>query len=102
MQTREVYQVASPLGEQLTKKISPARPLPDLEGKKIGFMWTIFTNGDVLAEALMDLLGRRFENVETVKLPAGKGMSWGDYPDESIGELVREAGVDAVIVTVGC
>jgi len=102
MQTGKTYEVVSPLGDAVTKKIFPAPPLPDLEGKRIGFIWTIFTNGDVLAHALMDLLGKRFKDVETVKLPGGKGLGWGDYPDESIEDVVREAGVDAVIVTVGC
>lgn len=95
------YDVMSPVGEPVAKKVLPARPIPDLEGKKIGFMWTIYTNGDILADALMDLLSKRFEKIETVKLPAGKGRRWGEYPDESIEEVVREAGVDGVIVTVG-
>ena len=102
MQAYKAYNVVSPLGELVTQNISPAPPLVDLEGKRIGFIWTIYTNGDVLAEALMDLLGKRFKDIKTVKLTAGKGVSWGDYPDESIEEVVKEASVDAVIVTVGC
>ncbi len=101
MQSSKLYEALSPAGQPLDRKISPASPLAELDGKKIGFMWTIYQNGNSLAEALMDLLSKRFKNIETVKLPAGKGRRWGDYPDKSIEDVVREAGVDAIIVTVG-
>jgi len=101
MQAGKVYEVVRPLGKSFMKDISPAHPLPQLEGKRIALIWTIFTNGDVLADALVDLLDKRFKDIETVKLPAGKGVEWGDYPDESIEDVVREAGVDAAIVMVG-
>ena len=101
MQTGKAYEVVSPLGKSLVKEISPAHPIPQLAGKKIAFIWTIFTNGDVLADTLMDLLHERFKDIETAKLPAGKEVMWGDYPDESIEDVVKEAGVDAAIVLVG-
>jgi hypothetical protein len=101
MQFVNLYEVASPVARPVTRKTALAGPIPDLKGKKIGFMWTIYTHGDTLADALMDVLGKHFENIETVKLPAGKGRRWGEYPDESIEEVVREAGVDGVVVTVG-
>lgn len=101
MQTGKAYEVVSPLGKSLVKEMSPARPIPQLAGKRIAFIWTIFTNGDILADVLTDLLHERFKDIETVKLPAGKEVKWGDYPDESIEDVVREAGVDAAIVLVG-
>ena len=101
MKAGNLYEVVKPIGESLSEVISPADPLPGLEGKKIALIWTIFNNGDVLADALIDLLGKRLKDIETVKLPAGKGVVWGGYPDESIGEVVREARVDAAIVLVG-
>lgn len=101
MPTDKTYEVASPLGKSIVKEISPAHPIPQLAGKKLALIWTIFTNGDILADALTDLLHERFEDIETVKLPAGKGVKWGDYPDESIEDVVKEAGVDAAIVLVG-
>ena len=101
MQVTQAYEALSPVAVPLTRKIGAAPPLASLEGKKIGFMWTIYTNSDLLAEALMDLLRKRFENLETVKLTAGKKQRWGEYPDPSIDEVVKESGVDAVIVGVG-
>ncbi|MFC1820642.1 hypothetical protein ACFLZG_06115 [Thermodesulfobacteriota bacterium] len=101
MQTNIPYEVVSPLGKSISKVILPVHPIPTLEGKKIAFFWTVFTNGDVLADALIDLLHKRFNEIETVKLPAGKEVKWGDYPTESIEDVIKEAGVDAAIVLVG-
>ncbi len=96
------YEALSPVAEPLARKISPASPLARLEGRKIGFMWTIYTNGDLLADALIDLLRKRFVNIETVKLPAGRARHWGEYPDHAtIADVVKESGVDAVVVGVG-
>jgi hypothetical protein len=101
MERSATYEVMSPVGEAVSKTVEPASPLMDLERKKIGFMWTIYTNGDLLADVFMDLLRKRFKQIETVKLPAAKGGLWGEYPAESIAEVVREAGVDGIVVTVG-
>ena len=101
MEEFPTYKVMSPIGEPVTRRIEPAPPLADMEGKKLGFMWTIYTNGDLLVDVLIDLLKKRFKQIETVKLPASKGGLWGEYPDESIREVAREAGVDGVVVTVG-
>lgn len=98
---KDGYEVVSPLRKYAVKKVIPALPVDGLEGKKIGLFWTIFTNGDVLAGMLDEELSRKFEKVEVVKLPAGKDLKWGDYPNESIEGVVREAGIDAAIVLVG-
>ena len=98
-----VYKVVRPFGRRSGDTISPTSPLLSLEGKTIGFMWTLFTNGDVLANALMDLIGKQFEGTKFAKLPPGKGRQWGNYPDDpSVGAVVKESGVDALIVTMGC
>jgi len=97
-----LYKVVSPLGRSTTKKgvISPR--LPDLKGKKIGFVWVGFVNGDILIDALENLLFKRFEGLKFVKLPSGKTQSWGAHPiDETLGALAKENKVDAVIVSVG-
>jgi hypothetical protein len=101
MQADNRFEVMSPVGQPVAKKISPAPPISKMEGKKIGLMWTIYTNGDVLADALIESLGKRIKDIETVKLPSAKGRRWGEYPDESVEDVVREAGVDGIIVTVG-
>ena len=98
-----VYEVVSPLGKKCSDTITPAAPLPTLEGKTIGAMWTLYTNGDVVANSLMDLLSKKYKDIKFVKLPPGRGLQWGNYPDnESIGDVVKESGVDGLIVTMGC
>jgi hypothetical protein len=96
-----VYEVVSPLGKSTVKIVPPSPRLSSLEGKKIGFVWNVFENGDTLANALADLLGKRFKHIESVKLPSGKGLKWGSYPEPSIKDVIKEAKVDALISTVG-
>ncbi len=103
MPEEPMYEVARPFSKRSGDKISLAPPLEKFEGKKIGLMWVLFTNGDTLANSLIDLLGKRFNDIEFVRLPPGRDRVWGEYPHEpSIGDLVKEAGVDAVVVTIGC
>ncbi len=103
MTEKSVYEVVRPFGKRSGDKVLLSKPLQSLEGKKFGFMWTLFTNGDTLANSIIDLMKKQFKDIEFVRLPPGRGTVWGDYPHEpSIGDLVQEAGVDAVVVTVGC
>ena len=105
--TEPRYDVVSPVGEAETttregrKNIHAAPPLANLTGKKIGLLWTVFTNGEILLNALADWITRNFPGVECVKLMPGRKLNWGDYPDLSLPALAREMGVDAAIVTAG-
>ncbi len=111
---KPVYEVVSPLGEPIAEKtttdprsgfragkIVPAAPVADLNSKKIGLIWAAFTNGDVFLEAVAGWLAERFKGLQFGKLPAGRGLHWGDHPHESIAELAKEAGLDAAIAAVG-
>ena len=95
------YAIVSPLGRSTAKPFPRASSLPDFNKKIIGFVWTIFTNGDALADIFADLLRERFAGLRFVKLPSGKSGKWGDYPHEDFPDVVKEAGVDAVIALVG-
>ena len=112
--TKALYEVVSPRGMPVSQKkfpdtqsttsigeVSPSLALRDLHGKKIGLICGVFTNSDVLLEAFMDILSKRFEDLEFIKLPSGKNLRWGEHADESIGNIAMEAGVDAAIVAVG-
>ena len=107
MSVKPLYEVLSPLGQdpQATgagpAKIS-APPLADLKGKKIALIWTVFANGNIVLEAFADLLSRRYPGMEFVKLPPGRNAKWGQSPERSLTELVRENGIDAAIVAAGC
>ena len=76
--------------------------MPDLHRKTIGFIWCRMRNGDLLAQALMDLLSKHFRDLKFVRLQSGKDLEWGEYPDESLGDVIGEAGIDGAIVVIGC
>jgi hypothetical protein len=99
---KPIYEVVSPVGEPTGKELSYAQSMPDLHGKAIGFIWCRMRNGDLLAQALMDLLSKDFRDLKFVRLQSGKGLEWGEYPDESLGDVIREAGINGAIVVIGC
>lgn len=101
------YEVVSPLGDERDARDggtqqSGSSPLDRLEGKRIGLIWTAFTNGDLVLRALQGHLAKRFSGLEFVDVMPGKGLRWGDHPEPSIADLAREARIDAAIVTAGC
>ena len=107
---KPMYQVVSPVGESVdykaaakgekSQRIPPAAAVPNLDGKKIGLVWSAFKNGNVFLEAMEDLLGQRYKRAEFVRLPSGKGLRWGDHPQESMTEIAKEQKLDAAIAAV--
>lgn len=96
-----IYRVVSPLGRSTHPELPLAPPLRDFKGKRIGFVWNIFTNGDVLSDQFADLLAERYEAMRFVRLPSSRKGKWGEYPSDDFPDVVRESGVDAVIALVG-
>ncbi len=98
-----MYEVVSPVGKPVTGEIpSVASVGIDLAGKKLGLVRIPFPNGDALLETLAELMRKRFKGLEFVKFPSGKNLTWGDYPDKSLTAVVKESGVAAAIVAIGC
>jgi len=107
MTSEPVYEIVSPIGEDRSKlagsgKFTSAPPLPDLNGRKIGLIWTEFTNGDVLLDAFEALLGERYPSLRFVRMAPGRNTEWGGSPDPTLTDLVRDQGIDAAIITAGC
>lgn len=99
------YEVVSPIGDPQDAgpgKRACAPPLAELTGKKLGLVWTAFTNGNIVLHAFRDHLAGRYPGLEFVEMAPGKNLRWGDYPDPSIGELALELGIDGAIITAGC
>jgi hypothetical protein len=96
-----LYRVVSPLGSPTIASVPYAPPLSGFDGKKIGFVWNLFTNGEILADTFAGLLKERFDHMHFVRLPSGKFGKWGEYPHEDRPEVVKNSGVDAVIALVG-
>jgi hypothetical protein len=101
------YEVVSPAGDardagSAVKKTASAAPLAGLKGKRLGLCWTAFANGDIVLRAFREHLSKRYPDLEFVELMPGRGLRWGDHPDPSIAELVREERLDAALITAGC
>ena len=104
MSSEPVYEIVSPLGADLSHSdgIASAPALRDFEGRKIGLIWTEFTNGNVLLEAFESLLAKRFPSLQFVKMAPGRHTEWGGSPDPTLTDLVRDERIDAAIITAGC
>ncbi len=107
MSSEPVYEIVSPVGEDLNawdkfSGIDPAPRVSDLNGRKIGLIWTEFTNGNVLLEAFEALLGKRYPSLTFVKMAPGRNTEWGGSPDPTLTDFARDEGIDAAIVTAGC
>ena len=99
-----VYEVLSPQGEAVSASSpsSNATALDAFAGRRIGLFWNGFTNGNLLLESLARLFERRFPGTTFIKLPAGRDLGWGHYPERSLTDVVREYGIDAAIAGPGC
>lgn len=101
------FEVVSPVGDMRDargseKKSVGAAPLTNLNGKKIGLIWTEFYNGDTVLRAFREHLAKRYAGLRFVEIPPGRGLSWGDHPHQSVAELAREHRIDGAIVAAGC
>lgn len=98
-----MYEVVSPSGVAAKGGISDIYGAGlELANKRLGLVRIPFPNGDVLLETLAGLLKQRYGDLEIVKIPSGKNLSWGDYPDTSLTDVVKESGINAAMVAVGC
>ena len=100
------YEVVSPLGDAsdaaVQKREIAAPALESLKGKKLGLVWTVFSNGDLVLRAFREHLAKRFPDLQFVEMAPGRGLNWGDHPDHTIGSVARELAIDGAIVTAGC
>jgi hypothetical protein len=100
------FEVVSPVGDPrdagTETKSFGALPLDNLNGKKLGLIWTEFYNGDTVLRAFREHLGKRYPDLQFIEMPPGRDLSWGDHPTQSIAELARENRLDGAIVAAGC
>jgi hypothetical protein len=105
--TQPQYEVVSPIGDARDAREAPkphasAPSLGDLKRKKLGLVWTAFSNGDIVLHAFREHLARRHPELEFVEMAPGRGLKWGEHPEPSIAELAREHGIDAALLSAGC
>ena len=96
-------EVVNPTGKVLSAPLlKPAPRIAGLEGKKIGLMWNGKKHGNLVLERIAKALEERFKDSQFIKLPSGASLPWGAYPDEeTIAEIAKKQGCDAVIGTIG-
>ncbi len=98
-----MYEVVSPAGNPTTQQLSSSRKVElDLNGKKLGLVLIPFPNGGTLLESLSRLIAQRFPGLEVVKIKSGKTLLWGEHTDNTLTDVVKESGIDAALVAVGC
>jgi hypothetical protein len=98
---KPIFEVVSPVGKPVIKEFSSVAPILDLNGKKIGLIWNDFKSGNLLLEALKDLLSIRYKNLEFITFPSLRERQLGDDPETAMKELAKKAGIDAAIVAIG-
>ena len=91
------FQVYNP-GGRVEMTETPAKRIAGLRGRKVGLLWNGVFRGDDMFPFLQQLLKERF--------PDGEILSYGELPShhpdaETIGQVVKEKGCDAVIAGNG-
>jgi hypothetical protein len=98
-----MYEVVSPSGNATTQQLTNTHKVElDLKGKKLGLVLIPFPNGGTLLESVSRLIAQKFPGLEIVKVKSGKNLTWGEHTDSTFTEVVKESGIEAALVAVGC
>ena len=98
-----MYEVVSPAGNTTTQQLANTHKVElDLKGKKLGLVLIPFPNGGTLLESVSRLIAQKFPGLEVVNVKSGKHLTWGEHTDHTFTEVVKESGIDAARVAVGC
>src|SRR5688572_2828673 len=98
-----MYEVVSPVTPSQPHTLRAATPLQDLTGKRIGFVWDLLFDGDLVFDAIADELRSRVDGVEFVGYQAFGDIHGPDevqVVDELPARLVHHR-IDALIAGVG-
>ena len=103
----EIYQVVYPVGSPASKYKDVAPSLPDLNGKKIALLWNWAFRGDDTFPIIEEELKARYPEIQVTSYE-----HYGNFhnPDPekaaermaAIPGMLKEEGIDAVIVGNGC
>jgi hypothetical protein len=98
-----MYEVVSPAGNSTMQQMSASGKAGlDLNGKKLGLVLIPFPNGGALLESVSGIIAQRFPGLTVVKVKSGKNLTWGEHTDNTLTDVVKESGIDAALVAVGC
>ena len=96
------YRVVWPLGRRAAEE-SPIPPaLPDLDGKKVAFLWDNLFKGDVMFDLIGEELRTRYPNISVVGWQTFGNVHGADEIEllEALPGRLHELGVDAAVVAV--
>jgi hypothetical protein len=102
-QREPVFGVVEPVGPQRVDRLTPAAGIPDLRGRRIGYLWDSLFSGDVLYGVISEELAGRHDGITFVGHEVF-GDIHGHAEREVIDELpdrLRREGVDAVVAGIG-
>ena len=103
MNAVEEFEALWPGGVNAVPAVAPAPRPPDLNGKRIGFLWDYVFRGDEIFPVLEQVLTEAYEDVEIVGYDAF-GPTFSGNEHETLAALPRrlkELEIDAVISGVG-
>ena len=96
METQRTIKVLNPVGNVVTKNAPISARIPTIHGKTVGILWNSKPNGDILLNAVLELLKSKYKLTGHV----WKRKMKFDVADQAmINELA--AGSDLVIVGQG-
>ena len=97
------YEVVSPITAQRQTEAAAAPPLPGLDGKRIGFVWDMLFDGDLVFTAIADELASRFQGMEFVGYETFGDIHGADevLVLEELPDRLRAHRIDAVVAGVG-
>ena len=97
------YEVVSPITTQRQQAAAAAPPLSDLGGKRIGFVWDMLFDGDLVFAAIADELASRFTGIEFVGYETFGDIHGADEVQvlEELPDRLRAQRIDAMVAGVG-
>ena len=92
-----IIKVRNPVADPVIEKVTPARRLADLSGKRIGLYWNIKAGGDLALEHVHDILGKRYPGTTFTHYLGDVGMGTRHCTAALADRITKE--VDAVVGT---
>jgi hypothetical protein len=92
-----IIRIRNPIAESVEQKVTPARRLGDLNGKRIGLFWNAKSGGDVALAHVEELLKTRHPNARFSHYLGDVGFAHRLCTPAAADRIVKE--VDAIVGT---
>lgn len=100
----EEFEALWPGGVNAVPAVAPAARPPDLNGKRIGFLWDYVFRGDEIFPVLESALTETYDDVEIVGYDAFGSTFAGNEREtlDALPQRLKDLRIDAVVSGVGC